>query len=84
MPLPRPQPGLVICYEFLWSQEHEAGAAQGEKKRPCVVLAIEDRMGSRSSPLPPSLIANRRDRNMALRCRAESKLTLGWTTTDRG
>jgi hypothetical protein len=46
MPLPRPQPGLVICYEFLWSHEHEAGATQGEKKRPCVVvLAVEDRMG---------------------------------------
>lgn len=47
MPLPKPYPGLVICYEFLWSHEHEAGATQGEKRRPCVVvLAVNDRMGS--------------------------------------
>lgn len=38
MPLPRPEPGLVICYEFLWSDEYDAGADQGEKKRPCVIV----------------------------------------------
>jgi hypothetical protein len=46
MPLPRPHPGLVICYEFLWGHQHEAGMTQGEKRRPCViVLTVEDRMG---------------------------------------
>ncbi len=38
MPLPIPEPGLVLCYEFLWSSEHQAGYQQGEKKRPSVVV----------------------------------------------
>jgi hypothetical protein len=38
MPLPIPEPGLVLCHEFLWSREHRAGHAQGEKKRPSVVV----------------------------------------------
>jgi hypothetical protein len=38
MPLPIPEPGLVLCYEFLWSSEHQAGHEQGEKKRPSVVV----------------------------------------------
>jgi hypothetical protein len=38
MPLPTPEPGLVVCYEFLWSRERQAGHEQGEKKRPSVVV----------------------------------------------
>jgi PemK-like, MazF-like toxin of type II toxin-antitoxin system len=38
MPLPTPEPGLVLSYEFLWSHEAEAGQDQGEKKRPAVVV----------------------------------------------
>ncbi len=46
MPLPRPHPGLVICYEFLWNHEYQAGWTEGKKRRPCViVLSVEDRMG---------------------------------------
>ena len=41
MPLPYPEPGLVICYEFLWSHEHDRGLDDGEKKRPCLILAVE-------------------------------------------
>ncbi|WP_043643063.1 type II toxin-antitoxin system PemK/MazF family toxin [Caenispirillum salinarum] len=54
MPLPRPHPGLVICYEFLWSHEHEDGATQGEKRRPCViVLAIAERAGGTQVTVAP-------------------------------
>jgi len=35
-PLPRPEPGLVLHYEFLWSHEVEP-----EKRRPCVILTTE-------------------------------------------
>src|SRR4051794_18982694 len=38
MPLPIPEPGLVLCYEFLWSNEHLQGQEQGQKKRPAVVV----------------------------------------------
>jgi len=41
MPLPTPEPGLVICYEFLWSHEHDLGSDEGEKKRPTVILSVE-------------------------------------------
>jgi hypothetical protein len=46
MSLPKPDPGLVICYEFLWSHEQEAGLTDGGKRRPgVIVLAVSDRMG---------------------------------------
>jgi len=36
--LPRPQPGLVIHYAFLWSHEAAAGLQEGLKDRPCAVV----------------------------------------------
>ena len=38
MPLPKPVPGLVIRYSFLWSHEAKAGNEEGSKDRPCAVL----------------------------------------------
>lgn len=38
MPLPVPEPGLVLCYEFLWDREQKAGRSRGVKKRPSVVI----------------------------------------------
>jgi hypothetical protein len=39
---PHPEPGLVISYAYLWSDEAESGAVEGRKDRPCaVVLALE-------------------------------------------
>jgi hypothetical protein len=49
MPLPAPEPGLVICYEFLWSHEADAGNDQGEKKRPSVVVLATKIKGSQTS-----------------------------------
>lgn len=40
MPLPRPEPGLVIHYDYLWRHELAAGAEQGSKSRPCVIIAV--------------------------------------------
>jgi len=37
--LPKPRPGLVICYSYLWASEHSAGAEEGNKKRPCAIVA---------------------------------------------
>lgn len=46
MPLPKPEPGLVIQYEYLWRQEHEAGHDQGSKNRPCaIVVAVTTTAG---------------------------------------
>lgn len=44
MALPDPQLGLVISYNYLWRDEHDAGRDEGSKSRPCViVLALENR-----------------------------------------
>jgi hypothetical protein len=42
MPIPNPEPGLVISYAYLWHHEHLAGQEEGLKDRPSViVLAVE-------------------------------------------
>jgi hypothetical protein len=42
VPIPTPEPGLVISYAYLWHHEHEAGREEGRKDRPSViVLAVE-------------------------------------------
>lgn len=39
---PEPQPGLVISYAYLWSDEAERGLVEGREDRPCaIVVAIE-------------------------------------------
>jgi len=38
MPLPEPEPGLVISYSYLWHYERAAGVEEGRKDRPCVIL----------------------------------------------
>lgn len=39
MPLPVPVPGLVIRYSYLWHSEHLAGREEGQKDRPCAIVA---------------------------------------------
>jgi hypothetical protein len=42
LPLPTPEPGLVISYAYLWHDEYQSGREEGRKDRPCViVLAVE-------------------------------------------
>jgi hypothetical protein len=42
MPIPTPEPGLVISYSYLWHHEHEGGREEGRKDRPSViVLTVE-------------------------------------------
>ncbi|HEY3887128.1 MAG TPA: growth inhibitor PemK [Caulobacteraceae bacterium] len=53
MSWPEPQPGLVIRYSYLWSQEAALGQDEGLKDRPCaIVLAIEQSDGTRVYVLP--------------------------------
>jgi hypothetical protein len=62
--LPRPEPGLVIAYDYLWRHEHEAGRDYGCKIRPCaIVVAVENNSGATEvvmapimhlEPMPPS------------------------------
>ena len=46
MPLPAPEPGLVIPFAYLWRHEHARGQEEGRKVRPVVVvLAVDPRSG---------------------------------------
>lgn len=43
MPLPRPAPGMVARYAYLWADEAEAGRREGRKDRPCVAVVAAER-----------------------------------------
>jgi hypothetical protein len=38
VPFPRPVPGLVIRYSYLWAAEHARGQEEGVKDRPCAII----------------------------------------------
>jgi hypothetical protein len=38
--IPTPEPGLVISYSFLWSDEAAAGHVEGRKTRPCAIVLV--------------------------------------------
>jgi hypothetical protein len=38
VPLPVPEPGLVIRYAYLWYTEYEAGREEGDKDCPCAII----------------------------------------------
>lgn len=43
MPIPYPEPGLVISYAYLWHREHRAGREEGRKNRPSVIVLAAER-----------------------------------------
>ncbi|HTY48793.1 MAG TPA: hypothetical protein VMB48_03780 [Steroidobacteraceae bacterium] len=42
---PTPQPGLVVSYSYLWSEEAERGMVEGRKDRPCAIVIALDIAG---------------------------------------
>ncbi len=38
MTFPRPVPGLVIRYSYLWAAEYARGQEEGVKDRPCAII----------------------------------------------
>jgi hypothetical protein len=38
MAFPKPEPGLVLNYAYLWQDEHRAGLEEGRKDRPSVIV----------------------------------------------
>lgn len=54
MSFPRPEPGLVIRYSYLWLSEHEEGREEGIKDRPCaIILATQDADGDTKTVVVP-------------------------------
>jgi hypothetical protein len=63
VPLPLPEPGLVISYAYLWCAEYEHGQEEGTKDRPCaVVLMTSDEEGDTVITVVPITHVMRRAR----------------------
>jgi hypothetical protein len=43
---PKPEPGLVIRYSYLWQSEADAGLEEGDKNRPCAIVLVILRDGN--------------------------------------
>ncbi len=55
MALPKPVPGLIIRYSYLWYSEYLEGREEGEKDRPCAIVAalrVDDEGDTRVLVLP--------------------------------
>ena len=39
MPLPEPEPGLVIQYQFRWSHESDSAHEERRRRRPCIIIS---------------------------------------------
>ena len=47
MSLPKPLPGLVVRYSYLWADDAAAGYDEGDKDRPAaIVMAVEQSGGT--------------------------------------
>ncbi|PWB84267.1 MAG: growth inhibitor PemK [Methylocystaceae bacterium] len=44
MPIPTPEPGLVISYAYLWHDEYGAGQEEGLKDRPSAIVLVVERV----------------------------------------
>jgi len=54
VPLPAPEPGLVVRYDYLWSRRAGLGADTADKTRPaCILLTIAARDGETEVVLVP-------------------------------
>lgn len=78
MPLPKPVPGLVIRYSFLWSHEAKAGGEEGSKDRPCaVLLATTTKDGEQIVTVLPVTHTPPADERLAVEIPAGTKKRLG-------
>ena len=78
MPLPKPVPGLVIRYSFLWSHEAKAGSEEGSKDRPCaVLLATTTTNGEQIVTVLPVTHTPPEDERLAVEIPAGTKTRLG-------
>lgn len=53
MPLPPPEPGMVLRYDYLWSREALSGREQGKDRPACLVVAGDSAITPRHVVLLP-------------------------------
>jgi hypothetical protein len=76
---PRPEPGLVIRYSFLWSSEADEGREEGVKDRPCAIVVVVRNI-DRDNPLVrvlPITHSTPSDPNSAVELPPSTKQRLG-------
>lgn len=78
MPLPNPEPGLVVSYGYLWRDEYEQGQEEGTKNRPCaIVLTAHDEEGDITVTVVPVTHTPPANPNDAVEIPAPTKRRLG-------
>ena len=78
MPLPVPEPGLVIGYAYLWRSQHEDGQEEGLKDRPCaIVLTTRNAHGETIVTVAPVTHRPPESRDAAVELPAATKQRLG-------
>lgn len=81
MSLPKPEPGLVIRYSYLWVREHKEGREEGTKDRPCaIVLAARTEDGETKVLVVPVTHSPPIDEASALELPQGAKKLLGLDT----
>jgi len=76
--LPRPEPGLVIRYSYLWLSEYREGREEGVKDRPCaVVLALVDAEGGTRVTVLPITHSPPANASIAIEVPPDTKKRLG-------
>ena len=78
MAFPRPVPGLVIRYSYLWRVEQLRGQEEGVKDRPCaIVLVVQDADGDEFVTVLPVTHSPPSNAALALEIPTETKMRLG-------
>ena len=78
MIIPRPDPGLVVRYSYLWLSEYRSGREEGAKDRPClVVLSLVDPDGTRRVTVVPITHSRPFDPSSAIELPTVTRTRLG-------
>jgi hypothetical protein len=78
VPLPVPEPGLVISYSYLWRSEYEREQEEGVKDRPCAIILIaEDAAGETVVTVVPITHSRPRDQGDGVEIPLAVKRRLG-------
>lgn len=77
MPLPKPVPGLVVRYAYLWSQDAERGLTEGKDRPSVVVLATRQAGEQTIVTVAPITHSMPRDPDMGIELPPSTKARLG-------
>lgn len=77
MSLPTPEPGLVVCYSYLWHDESVAGREEGIKNRPCALILVSPKADGTRILVTPITHTKPSDLSSAVEIPIKTKKRLG-------